>query len=45
LDVKSAYFKANIAVVLDGRKRQLSSWMWRKDRKIVVYYRDLVPFE
>lgn len=45
LDVKSAYFKANIAVVLDGRKRQLSSWMWRKDRKVVVYYRDLVPFE
>lgn len=45
LDVKSAYFKAEISVMLDGRKRQLSSWMWRKDRKVVVYYRDLVPFE
>ena len=45
LDVKSNYFKAQIDVVLDGRKRQLRSWMLRKDRKVVVYYRDLVPFE
>lgn len=45
LDVKSSYFKAQIEVLLDGRQRQLNSWMWRKDRKVMVYYRDLVPFE
>ena len=43
-DVKSNYFKANIEVLLSNRKRQLTSYMLRKDKSVVVYARSLAPF-
>lgn len=43
-DVKSNYFKANIEVVLSNRKRQLTSYMRRKDKSVLVYARSLAPF-
>ena len=44
LDTKSDYFTAQIEVVLSERKRQFSSAMLRKDRKVKVYSRSLAPF-
>ena len=44
LDTKSDYFTAQIEVVLSERKRQFSSAMSRKDRKVKVYSRSLAPF-
>ena len=43
-DVKSNYFKANIEVLLSNRKRQLTSYMRRKDKSVWVYARSLAPF-
>ena len=44
LDVKSAFFKANIEVLLNQRRRQLSSHLIRKDKRVQVYSRSLAPF-
>ena len=44
LDTKSDYFTAQIEVVSSERKRQFSSAMSRKDRKVKVYSRSLAPF-
>ena len=43
-DVKSSYFKANIEVVLSERKRQLTSHLMRKNKRVQVYARSLAPF-
>lgn len=43
-DVKSAYFKAQIEVVFDERKRQMSSYLMRKNQQVFVYSRSLAPF-
>lgn len=44
LDVKSTFFKANIEVLLNQRRRQLSSHLIRKDKRVQVYSRSLAPF-
>ncbi len=44
LDVKSNYFQAHIEVMLSERKRQFSSSLMRKDKKVFVYSRSLAPF-
>ena len=44
LDVKSAYFKARIEVMLGGRKRQFSSDLVRKDKMVYVASRSMAPF-
>lgn len=43
-DVKSSFFKAKIEVLLGERKRQMSSHLWRKNNRVYVYSRNLVPF-
>lgn len=43
-DVKSAFFKAQIEVVFGERKRQMSSYLMRKNQQVFVYSRSLVPF-
>lgn len=44
LGVQSNYFKAKIEVELDGRKRQFSSVLVRKDKAVYVAYRSMAPF-
>jgi len=44
LDVKSAYFKAKIEVVLGERKRQFSSDLVRSEKSVNVSGRSLTPF-
>ena len=44
MDVKSDYFKIQIEVVLNNRKRQLSSHVYRKDNQVTVYARSMAPF-
>lgn len=43
-DVKSSYFKAKIEVQLAERKRQMNSFLYRKNDHVYVYARNLVPF-
>lgn len=43
-DVKSSYFKAHIEVILNNRKRQLTSHLMRSDKRVDVYSRSLAPF-
>ena len=43
-DVKSNFFKAQIEVVLSERKRQFSSYLWRKDQHVSIFSRSLAPF-
>lgn len=43
-DVKSAYFKAKIEVQLGERRRQMESFLLRKNDRVYVYSRRLVPF-
>lgn len=44
LDVKSTFFKAEIEVMLVGRKRQFSSYLMREDKQVYIYSRSLAPF-
>ncbi|MFH7764665.1 type II secretion system minor pseudopilin GspK [Acinetobacter sp. BSP-28] len=44
LDVKSAYFKAKIEIMLSGRKRQFSSDLVRKDKSVYIASRSMAPF-
>ena len=44
LGVQSNYFKAKIEVLLSERKRQFSSDLVRKDKKVYVVYRSMAPF-
>ncbi|WPO68721.1 type II secretion system minor pseudopilin GspK [Acinetobacter haemolyticus] len=44
LDTKSDYFTALIEVVLNERKRQFTSAIYRKDKQVTVYARSLAPF-
>ncbi len=43
-DVKSNYFKAQTEVVLNNRKRQFSSYLYRNNKQVYVYTRSLAPF-
>ena len=43
-DVNSNFFKAQIEVVLSERKRQFSSYLWRKDQHVSIFSRSLAPF-
>lgn len=43
-DVKSAYFKAQITVDFAERKRQMTSYLMRKNQQVFVYSRSLAPF-
>ena len=43
-DVKSNFFKAQIEVVLSERKRQFSSYLWRKDQHVSIFSRSLATF-
>jgi len=45
LGVKSTYFKAQIEIVLNKRKRQLTSYFIRNNQDININYRSLAPFE
>lgn len=44
LGVQSNYFKAQIEIELNGRKRQFSSELVRKDKSVYVAYRSMAPF-
>lgn len=44
LSVKSNYFRAQIEIIFDDRKRQFSSHLIRKDKTVYVGYRSLAPF-
>ena len=44
LGVQSNYFKAQIEVMLNERKRQFSSDLVRKDKDVYVTYRSMAPF-
>lgn len=44
LAVQSNYFKAQIEVVLDGRKRQFTSSLVRQQQSVYVAYRSMAPF-
>ena len=44
LGVQSNYFKAQIEIELNGRKRQFSSELVRKDQAVYVAYRSMAPF-
>lgn len=43
-DVKSNFFKAQVEVILSERKRQMTSYLMRDDKKVYVYARSLAPF-
>ncbi len=43
-DVKSNFFKAQIEVVLFERKRQMTCYLMREDKKVYIYARSLAPF-
>ena len=43
-DIKSNYFKAQTEVVLNNRKRQFSSYLYRNNKQVYVYTRSLAPF-
>lgn len=43
-DVKSNYFKAQTEVILNNRKRQFSSYLYRNNKQVYVYTRSLAPF-
>lgn len=43
-DVKSNYFKAQTEVVLNNRKRQFSSYLYRNNKQVYVYTRSLALF-
>lgn len=43
-DVKSNFFKAQVEVILSERKRQMTSYLMREDKKVYVYARSLAPF-
>lgn len=44
MDVSSNYFQAQIEVVLDQRKRQFTSYLYRKDKQVLVHSRSLAPY-
>ncbi len=44
LDVKSDYFKIQVEVILNNRKRQLTSRVYRKDKQVTLYARSMAPF-
>ncbi|SPL71450.1 type II secretion system minor pseudopilin GspK [Acinetobacter stercoris] len=43
-DVKTNFFKAEIEVIMDNRKRQFTSYLYRNNQKVYVYTRSLAPF-
>ena len=44
LGVQSNYFKAQIEIILNERKRQFTSELVRKDKDVYVAFRSMAPF-
>lgn len=44
-DVKSMFYQVNIEVMIADRKRQFSSYLYRKDEQVFVFSRSMAPVQ